>query len=245
MKNNRFCISKKLVLLTGFFVVALAVVYLVNIVVTKQYPIDSKALDSQGLCSRYGLHELSNEANNLLKSYCDKNSNKYQYGGGWGDNATCYSQTKVCATSRNCKSEYCLRCLNEKVEISKCIAAGKAPSNVLSKQISCPPEGKSVYGWGEGNKCYLLKGEKKERSSDEPYCANKIVDDNFCLYTNFLPNNTGNYNYCIENRSDCFYKVRGTDKKVSYNELLEGTDLKCGCDKAGKYRYSTLIKVQQ
>ena len=231
--KNKFYISKTVIYLVGLVLAVAAGFYLVNYVNTQKL---SKTSEAAALpptnCSTYNLFDLAPTSPKVMKSYCSNlYKDKYQYGGGWGNNATCYSRTKICATSPTCKAEDCLRCLNERVYVSYCVVAKVAPANVLTRQIKCPPDGKIKYGWGEGNKCYSLNGGVKTRTSGEPYCANVVVDDSYC---SAVPTtNAVNYSYCLTQKSSC--------GALKYGEELPNSSLKCGCDVAGKYRYSTFI----
>lgn len=198
--KDKFCFSKTLTYLVLLVAVVVGTFYTINYVNQKKVTTDSEAASNVGSnsfitvrspirsntlpetkCDKYGFYEVLNTASARIKDFCKNlNSGKYEYGGGWGSNAICYSNTKTCTTDQNSKLEMSLRCLNERVDVINCVNAKVAPTNTLSPQVNCPPDGKKRYGWGEGNKCYILNGLSQRRNSGEPYCANAVVPDIFC-----------------------------------------------------------------
>jgi|GEM_PF-5688475 len=147
-------------------------------------------------CSKYGFYELNSSLfeaevfNELKNNYCkDINKNDlYSYNGGWGSKAICYAKTRFCTTSNNCVSDLCFICLNEKTDINKCINAGKAPTNVVSLNLTCPLSGLVTYGWGApGDTCYALNAGVGYSAGGAPYCINQNVDKTHCCNNSAQP----------------------------------------------------------
>lgn len=192
-------------MLKKVFLISLIIVFLISFIVLSinnkdkknNFVFKTKASSSSSLCEKYGYREIdfdkisSPDIKRDLQEYCQLlyKDNLYAYGGGWGSNARCYSHTKLCASSSLCVNKECLRCLYEPTDINNCISAGLAPTNVVSRQKTCPENGVNIYLWGPANKCYLKNGQVKYTTGGEPYCANKeltSIDD--CCKSSFKIN---------------------------------------------------------
>lgn len=226
-----------LILLAIFFVIGFLVLIYIS---SQKFTFNSRA-EERPSCVAYGYFEFKND--NLeqrliseLQDFCKKKIT-YMYGGGWGDKALCFSNTKLCSTVENPFLERNLVCLNEKTSIEDCIRAGKAPANVYTREINCPADGVEKYGWGQWNNCYLLNGGIKYRPSGEPYCANTIVDVHFCCppgSTNPKCPQPSTVIATAQPSETACYGQKCGDKRSGYTEIgvcPRGYLLRCECVK--------------
>lgn len=138
-----YCISKKFITISGFIVSIFFFTYIVNLTAQKgAKPFRSRA-SPNSFCESVGLYSVEGEwATNYYDSNCSKNKSFPLWNGEKGDKAKCYTATALCSKYPVCNSTDCIlstnkniKCINEPVNISKCIEANAVTYAQLSEYV--------------------------------------------------------------------------------------------------------------
>lgn len=175
MKQEKICISKRIMIFAG------AAVFLFGFVVFTNY------LNGQ----KVGQKPKADEPNPVHVPY-DKQKIKCPVVGelkAWmqtEDPVTYYANTGVCAGSDDPDKVYNLSgkykdgefqvCCNESINFDAYMRI-----NGLDPSISCPGEGTPrKYSFGEDGKCYKIDGKVLWGGTPNQVCGNKVMDDDYC-----------------------------------------------------------------
>lgn len=179
--------------------------------------------------------------NDYYAMYCKKYENIPQWNGTYGKGALCYTATGVCAGNANCDSTSCLRgqsatekCLNIPVAFSKCVTAGKAPTQA----DPATPDDKRCTGTCASS---IAIGS----------CAPGYARRCACTYATtgqLFPRYIDDAN-CAPPAKTCLTQVAEWTKPgavvcggyAAYNACTKDK-YRCICDSAGTYKYPTLQK---